>query len=209
MGAEGSMCGRYHIDDGRDNVELNDIIEAVNRRVVTEPVKTSGDVFPTDIVPVVATNRRMEPAAFAMRWGYALEDGRRIINARSETAETKPLFRDGMLNRRCAIPATNYYEWARRSREKTRYAIRPAEGDLFYMAGIYRLEAGRPVFTILTREPAESIAFIHDRMPVILPSDLVKDWIDPRYRAAELLEHAILAVTHEREPGAEQLSMQI
>ena len=203
------MCGRYHIDDGRDDVELNGIIEAVNRRAAMEPVKTSGDVFPTDIVPVVASSRSMKPSAFAMRWGYALGDGRRIINARSETAESKPLFRDGMLNRRCAVPATNYYEWERRSRERTKYAIQPAAGGLFYMAGIYRIEDGRPVFTILTREPAESIAFIHDRMPVILPADLVKDWIDPRHQAGEILAHAVLDVAHAREPGAEQLSMMI
>ena len=80
------MCGRYWIDDGRESIELTEIIEAVNRRVAIEPVKTSGEIFPADIVPVVASNRRMTPTAFAMQWGYALPDGRRIINARGETA---------------------------------------------------------------------------------------------------------------------------
>ena len=107
------MCGRYRIDDGHESIELHDIIEAVNRRVVVEPVKTSGDVFPTDVAPVVASDRKMEPAAFAMQWGYTLPNGRRVINARSETAQDRPLFRDGILGRRCAVPATNYYEWQR------------------------------------------------------------------------------------------------
>ena len=143
-----------------------------------------------------------------MRWGYTLEGGRRLINARSETAATRPMFRDGMRQRRCAVPATNYYEWQRAGgARKEKYTIRPADGELFYMAGIYRIESGRPVFTILTREPAEPVAFIHDRMPVILPTDLVADWLDPGSAPGEILEHAVLSVIPQREQGDEQLSM--
>ena len=201
------MCGRYWIDDGRESIELKEIIEAVNRRVVVEPVKTAGEIFPADIVPVVANNKSMVPTAFAMQWGYTLPDGKRIINARSETAETKQMFKDGMRQRRCAVPATNYYEWERAGKARTKYAIRPADGQLFYMAGIYRIESGMPVFSILTREPAESIAFIHDRMPVILPHDLVRDWVNPKYRAGEILCHAVLDLSHEKAAGAEQIRM--
>ena len=201
------MCGRYWIDDGRESIELRDIIEEVNRRVVVEPVKTSGEIFPADVVPVIASNRNMVPTAFAMQWGYTLPDGRRIINARSETAETRPMFKDGMCQRRCAVPATNYFEWERAGKTKTKYAIRPTDGALFYMAGIYRIESGRPVFSILTREPAESIAFIHNRMPVILPRDLVKDWTNPQYRAGEILNHAVLDLSHERAEETEQIRM--
>lgn len=201
------MCGRYHIDDGRDSIELHDIIEAVNRRS-TEPVKTSGEIFPSDLVPVIANSKSLAPTAFAMRWGYTLEGGRRLINARSETAATRPMFRDGMRQRRCAVPATNYYEWRRMGGvRKEKYAIQPIDSELFYMAGIYRIESGRPVFTILTREPAERIAFIHDRMPVILPTDLVADWLDPGSAPGEILEHAVLSVIPQREQGDEQLSM--
>jgi putative SOS response-associated peptidase YedK len=201
------MCGRYWIDDGRESVELRGIIEAVNRRVSVEPVKTSGEIFPADIVPVIANNKNMAPTAFAMQWGYTLSDGRRVINARSETAETRPMFADGMRQRRCAVPATNYFEWERAGKTKTKYAIRPTGGALFYMAGIYRIESGRPVFSILTREPADSIAFIHDRMPVILPHDLVRDWTNPNFRAGEILKHAVLDLFHEKADGEEQISM--
>ena len=117
------------------------------------------------------------------------------------------MFADGMRQRRCAVPATNYFEWERTGRARTKYAIRPADGQLFYMAGIYRIESGRPVFSILTREPAESIAFIHDRMPVILPRDLVRDWINPKYRAGEILSHAVLDLSHEKAQEAGQISM--
>ena len=53
-----TMCGRYRIDDGRNSIELHDIIEEVNRRVVVEPVKTSGEILPTDIVPVMANSKK-------------------------------------------------------------------------------------------------------------------------------------------------------
>lgn len=201
------MCGRYRIDDGKDSIELHEIIEEVNRRVVVEPIKTSGDVFPTDTAPVIANSRSMTPTPFAMQWGYTLPDGKRIINARSETAESKTLFRDGMLQRRCAVPATNYYEWEKTGSGRTKYAIWPTDSDLFYMAGIYRIEAGKPVFSILTRDPADSISFIHNRMPVILPHDMMKDWLNPRYAASDLLKNAVLSVAYEKEAGNEQMHM--
>ena len=201
------MCGRYWIDDGRDNVELGEIIEQVNRRPAAGPVKTSGEIFPTDVVPVIASSKRLAPEAFAMGWGYGLGDGKRVINARSETAADRPLFRDGMRQRRCAVPASHYFEWERSGGQKTKYAIRPEGSGLFYFAGLYRISDGRPEFVILTREPAQSIAFIHDRMPVILPRELVADWTNPQYDAGALLRHAVLAVTHEKAQVDGQLEM--
>lgn len=201
------MCGRYRIDDGRDSIELHGIIEAVNRRVVVEPVVTGGDVLPTNVAPVVARSKSRKMAAFGMRWGYHLPDGKYVINARSETAADRPLFRDGMRERRCLVPATRYYEWERRGGAKVKYTLWPERAEMFYMAGIYRLEAEGPAFAILTRDPADHIAFIHDRMPVILPSDAARDWLDPACDTARLLERAVLSVAYEKEAGDEQLRM--
>ena len=204
------MCGRYWFDDGRDDIELQGIIDQVNRSPA-EGVKTSGEVLPSDLVPVLSSSRAMRPNVFAMRWGYALPDGRRIINARSETADQKPLFRDGMLQRRCAVPASRYFEWQRTGKSRAKYAIWPEEGGLFYMAGLYRVMDGRPEFCILTRSPAEGIAFIHDRMPVILPKDDIKAWIDPRSDGKSLLERAVLSVACQAVDGPipEQLAMEL
>ena len=90
------MCGRYYIDDGIDADELREIIDEVNQHSNADQVITSGEVFPTDTVPIIANSRAMALSAFAMAWGYSLPDGKRIINARSESAEEKPMFRDGM-----------------------------------------------------------------------------------------------------------------
>ena len=61
---------------------------------------------------------------------------------------------------------------------------------MIYLAGIYRKEGNRAACTILTREPAESIAFIHNRMPVILPAEAIGDWLNARYEATDVLKAA-------------------
>ena len=119
-----------------------------------------------------------------------MPDGKLLFNARSETAAEKAIFKDGMAQRRCLIPATCYFEWEHRGKEKIKYAIAPANNDMIYLAGIYRKEGNRAACTILTREPADSIAFIHNRMPVILPPEAVNDWLNVRYAATDMLKAA-------------------
>lgn len=203
------MCGRYFIGEPPDPDELREIIEEVNRRRDEALVKTEGEIFPSDVVPVLANNRSMMKAVFPMRWGYSLPNGKLVINARSETAMEKPMFRDGMTRHRCVVPASHYFEWEHTGKEKTKYAIRPAGTRLMYMAGIYRMELGKPVFSILTRSPADNIRFMHDRMPVILEPDIIVDWMNPRNTAEEILKHAVLDVDYRKaEPEAvQQLSL--
>ena len=191
------MCGRYYIESEDSTLELLAIIDEVNRKSKAGPVKT-GEIFPTDVAPVIANNRSQKQAAFAMRWGYSMGDDRRpIINARSETAASKPMFKDGMAQRRCLIPASFYFEWAVQDGKKAKYAIRQSDSEMIYMAGLYRIEHGTdPVFTILTRSPADSIAFIHDRMPVILPAAAIGDWLNIKYDANEVIRSATNAMVY-------------
>ena len=158
------MCGRYYIAPDEEEEDWEEIIAILQRR--GETVKT-GEIFPSDTVPVIANNRSMRPTPFAMRWGYLLPNGKRVINARSETAADRALFRDGMCQRRCLIPASTYFEWERKATGKVKYVIRPRQNGLMYMAGMYRGVDGRGEFSILTQAPAAEIRFIHDRMPVI------------------------------------------
>ena len=182
------MCGRYYIAEDDAAEELRQIIEAVNRR--STDVKTGGEIRPGDTVPVLANSPTLQPGAYAMRWGYTLPDGKLLFNARSETASEKALFKDGMSQRRCRIPATCYFEWEHRGKEKIKYAIAPEGSRMMYLAGIYRKEGNRAACTILTREPAESIAFIHNRMPVILPAEATADWLNVRHEVTDVLKAA-------------------
>ena len=182
------MCGRFYVPEDGSIQMIRAIVERLEHRNVK--VKT-GDVFPGDMAAVVASNRQLQPQPFAMEWGYHLSDGNRLINARSETASRKAMFADGIRQRRCLIPAQHYYEWEKTDGRKVKYAIEPKDSEGLFLAGIYRLEEGKPVFTILTRDAAEGITFIHERMPVILPNEAAEDWLNPQYHGNDILQAAI------------------
>ena len=201
------MCGRYFIDMTPDDDALEEILRDLNRRGLLKrdagrpAPKLSGEIFPTDVVPVIACGREPgsgrpgKPRPFAMRWGYTLTGGRRVINARSETAAQKPIFGDGLRARRLLIPASGYYEWERHQTGRRKYAIRAKAGGALFMAGVYRFEAREPVFTILTRQSEANIAFIHERMPVLLTREAAGEWLSPGCDALCLLRGAALSVT--------------
>ena len=198
------MCGRYYIREEDSASDLQEIIDQLNRKGQT--VKT-GEIFPSDTVPVIANSKSLQPSPFAMPWGFTMPDGKLIINARSETAAEKPMFRDGMQQRRCLLPASHYFEWEKRQREKIKYAIKPSGSDMLFMAGLYRIEGNKARFTILTRTPADSISFIHDRMPVILPREATRDWLNPQYNALDVLQAAVTEMTFVPVDGVQQLRL--
>lgn len=187
------MCGQFYIPAENSSEEIQAIIDILQRKNGMELKR--GVIRPTDIAPVVANSASMHPTPFAMKWGYSL-NGKPIINARSETASSKAMFEDGMRQRRCLVPASHYFEWEHHGKRQTKYAIRPVSNDPMYMAGIYRREGDRFVFTILTREPAENIAFFHDRMPVILPYAAKNDWLNPKYKADDIIKTAVTDVMY-------------
>ena len=200
------MCGRFFVDRAESPEDLQRIIDALNRK--GQIVKT-GEVFPSDNVAVIANTKELTPAAFAMPWGYRTSQGKLLINARSETAAEKPLFREGMAMRRCLLPASHYFEWEKRGGSKIKYAIKPAEADMFCLAGLYRIEGNEARCTILTREAAPAIAFIHDRMPVLLHKDAWLDWLNPRYRGEDLLHAAVTEVSFAPVDGVRQMHLGI
>lgn len=106
------------------------------------------------------------------------------INARAETIAEKTMFRNAFRRRRCLVPATGYYEWqaAGRGRGKTPFHLSPAEGSLIAYAGICEVwegPEGEEVETsaIITTEASKDIAFIHDRMPVIIHPAEFERWL--------------------------------
>ena len=182
------MCGRYWLGD---SPELEEIGEEANlspladRWRKTAEIRTFGEIRPTDVVPVIAPNRDGIGTVYPMKWGYS---GRQLlINARAETAAEKPTFREDWARHRCIVSASWYFEW---SPEKQKYSIRPKDDGLTWLCGLYRIEGGLPVFVILTREPADRIRFIHDRMPLIMPKELHKEWLRPEVRPEALLPFA-------------------
>ena len=195
------MCGRFFIAEEGEDELLALMIEEASRRqqaIVGESAIARGEVFPSAAVAAMAMSRKNEIGAYPLQWGFHRRDGKGlVINTRSETALEKPLFRQSMLERRCLIPCSWYFEWGAAQAQpsllgddqalsraihglKIKYAIRPRRPGRMYLAAIYRYEEGQrlPVFSILTREPAKEIAFIHDRMPVIFSDGPHRAWLD-------------------------------
>ena len=208
------MCCRYWAEE---SPELRAIVEEMNRSALvhrwekTTKIKTCGEIRPTDVVPVIAPNRSGERAVFPMKWGFSGKS--LLMNARSETAGSKPTFKESWERRRCIVPASWYFEWEHlhgsdgRTRTGDKYMIRPKrfghteqgmDSPMTWLCGLYRIEEGLPVFVILTREPGEEIRFIHDRMPMILPERYIDDWIRPGERPEKLLSEAITEMSFEK-----------
>ncbi len=176
------MCGRYYLDTLPETLmEAFSISE-------TPALTASYNIAPTDLCPIVVagrSGRRLGHARWGLipAWARDPKIGARMINARSETAADKPAFRDAWRRRHCLVPASGFYEWQRVGRHKQPYLIKPARGDLLSFAGLWEQWRGpdaEPLvsFTILTTEPNQAIAGLHDRMPVILSPAHHDRWLD-------------------------------
>ncbi len=190
------MCGRYFVEIDRD--ELEDICRKAQQNTENQPEQLSfnmdsGEVFPTNIVPV----RTGDDKYTAMKWGFASYGGRPIINARSETALIKPTFKKPMLESRCLIPASGYYEWQRQGARKQKFSFCLPDSRIMYMAGCYRFEETSQscAFVILTREATNILKEVHDRMPVIIPEGLIHDWL---YSSADAMTEAVSELIYQK-----------
>ena len=161
------------------------------------------NIAPTD--PVLAVRRADDGVneLGTLRWGLVpgrwaeKGGGRPLINARAETVESQPAFRESFAERRCLIPADGFYEWLTDDRGKRPVWISQADGGLFAFAGLWAAlpdREGEGVLhscTIVTTQPNELIRPIHDRMPVVLSADAEAGWLDPDAEAGDL--RALLA----------------
>lgn len=208
------MCCRYFIDAIAP--EMQPIVEAMNRSPLLGqfPPKalavSRGEVRPANIAPVIAFSRSGRRTVFPMQWGFRAKT--LLINARTETAAEKPAFREAWARHRCIIPASWYFEWEHlpaadgKQRTGERYALRPSGGTGVWLCGLYRMEEGVPRFVVLTREPGDSVRFLHDRMPLMLPAGSIDAWIHPDASPEKLLPSALTDIQSWR-PEAEQISM--
>ena len=176
----------------------------------------SGDLYPSDIAPVLAPNKYGQMAIFPMAWGFTHKaTPKPLANCRVETADTKALWQDSWFRRRCVIPASWYYEWGyplyeddnrnmveHRNTKKIKFAIQTEGSDITYVARLYRYEdhGGMqiPMFAVLTKEAAGNVKDIHDRMPLILDKEDVKGWIRPDGNPCIIAEKALTNMVFEK-----------
>lgn len=168
------MCGRYTLFSDTEMEDIRDIINEVQRNINGE-IKT-GEIFPTDRAPVLIQQQGIITPE-AVKWGYPRFGGKGIIiNARSETVMGKTMFRKSFECKRCVIPSTGFYEWSH-SGKKVKYQFNLPETGSLYMAGLYNDYDGERHFVILTTDANKSMTDIHNRMPVVLGTVEVNQWI--------------------------------
>jgi putative SOS response-associated peptidase YedK len=183
------MCGRYRLSRRKQIIE-----EYFETAVWQDDWSPRYNIAPTQPVPVIRQHPKEQVRQISlMRWGLipnwakdpSIATG--TINAKSETAATKPAFRDPLKLRRCLIPSDGFYEWRRTSTSKQPFCFEVNEGELFAFAGLWDgWKDGRgnwvKTCTILTTTPNAVTAPVHDRMPVIIHPDSYDVWLDPGMR---------------------------
>ena len=208
------MCTRYYMEM---SPELRPIVEKAKRSALTgrmidrlgKPLKTDGEIRPTDMAPVIAPDQSGNPAIFPMVWGYRIPGlNHPVVNTRVESASRKDVWKDGWNRHRCIVPASWYYEWEHiraaggKMKAGSKYLIQTKGTSLIFLAALYRIEEFQdlkyPVFSVLTRQPSEELKKLHDRMPVMLPENMVNDWIRPENKAEDLVRHALTEVFIEK-----------
>lgn len=187
------MCGRFGLfHDGR---EVADLFGAP-----LEPLTPRYNVAPTQTSLIARATEEGVRLAEA-RWGLLpawVKDPATfkatLFNARSESAFDKPSFRDAARERRCAVPISGFFEWARDAEtgRKQPYLIRRQDGAPMVLAGLWSVNEAfgpTPTFTVLTARATSLMARLHDRQPVMLPPPTIPEWLAPgRTQEADLAE---------------------
>ena len=185
------MCGRFVQDS------LFPLLQReFNLKSAEVDLSPSYNIAPTQEVAVVVNedgNRLV-----MCRWGLIppgardIAIGNRMINARAETVAEKPSFRAAFRKHRCLVVATGFYEWRKVDSRKIPVYIHMKDNSPFGFAGLYsdwRAPDGGSVrtCTIITTEPNELLAPIHNRMPAIIPREARELWLNPGVQGPDRL----------------------
>jgi len=179
------MCGRFLL--AVDPAELQDAFPEFNFPGSIEP---RYNISPSQAVLVIPNDSSLKADYYSWglipSWAKDPSQGARLINARSETLSEKPTFRGSYKYRRCLVLANGFYEWQHQPDVKTKipFYVRLKNGKPFAFAGLWdewHSFDGSHVksCTIITTNPNEVLAPVHDRMPVILPASVYSKWLDP------------------------------
>jgi putative SOS response-associated peptidase YedK len=167
------------------------------------------NVAPTQPVLAIRRTEEGKRELVPLRWGLVPSwskgpDSRySMINARAETVNSKPAYRNAFKHRRCIIPTEGFYEWKGGKGGKSPYLIRREDSAPFAMAGLWerwRSEEGEALesCTIIVTDANELVRDIHDRMPVILAREDYEGWLDPNNKDFERLQAILTPANPER-----------
>ena len=173
------MCGRNTIFSDKNKIkeELK-----TNTWKDEEDFNPTYNLSPTQNSPVLVKNNKR--VIYSMRWGFGFKkNSKPIFNARSETLDIKPSFKDLIAKNRCIVISNGFFEWKKRDDIKIPYFIHESDGKVIAMAGLCKWDTDmkgnrKLVYTIITKKARESLKEIHHREPVMLNDRSVSAWIN-------------------------------
>lgn len=197
------MCGRYARTQGAD--EIFSSFDLASKEV-DHSLPLNWNITPTNEIYIIRGEMALSTASWGMiaPWSTDPTSARNsqshAINARSESIHEKPTFRDAFRRTRCIIPVNGYYEWATALGQyppKQPFYMSPDPeiwDTAFSVAGIWSRwisPTGQQIdsASIITREAVGGLATIHSRMPVILPRERWKNWLDHEQREPFFLQN--------------------
>jgi putative SOS response-associated peptidase YedK len=185
------VCGRFTL-----RTPTKDIVQAFNLSGDLPLFAPRYNIAPTQQVAAIQLHegqRRLSLLHWGLipSWADDPKIGNRLLNARAETVADKPSFRSAFKKSRCLVVADGFYEWKTSGKSKQPYFIRRTDDRPFALAGLaehwHRGEQTIDSCTLITTEPNELMAGIHDRMPVILAPKDYDLWLDPEFQGREKL----------------------
>ncbi|PWB52994.1 MAG: hypothetical protein C3F13_10255 [Anaerolineales bacterium] len=201
------MCGRFTL-----TIDPTQLQEAFPWAEIPDDIFPRYNIAPSQSVAVIPNTG--DPRVAMYKWGLIpswSKDpaiGDRMINARAESLAEKPSFRNAYRRRRCLILADGFYEWKQdpTRKSKTPMYIRLKNGQPFAFAGLWEIwksPGGDEVrtCTIITTQPNSLLEPIHNRMPVILPTDAYQEWLTGEDRQPAQLNGLLIAY-----PASEMLA---
>jgi hypothetical protein len=190
------MCGRYALSKlPAELIEEFEIHTGKSAPGVPAVLPADWNIAPTKKIYIIRHNSEAERELVTASWGliapWSKNDGDALksqsiaINARSESVDEKPTFRNAFKSRRCLIPADGYYEWATElaAPSKQPFYISRTDKKTLLFAGIWDRWVSpsgeiRESASIITREAVSPLAQIHHRMPTFLPKERWDSWLD-------------------------------
>ena len=185
------MCGRFALTSDESG------ICEYFRVNLSSPIKPRFNIAPSQKLLVIRLHSEThEHTSSLVRWGlipsWAKDQsiGARLTNARSETACTKPSFRDSFRRRRCLIPATGFYEWTTSGKRKQPYYVRLTSNEPFGIGGLWDSwednEKIEETCTILTCDANQAMQHLHPRMPVVIQPERYDAWLSSATELTDL-----------------------
>ncbi len=177
------MCGRFNVTSDPLTALLMELVG------LPHPGPDNFNAAPTETISVLRLSAQGEPEIVPMRWWLTPFWSRgpstkySLFNARAETAARSPAFREPFRQRRCVVPVSGFYEWARRDGRKLPYYLRPHEATGLLLAGLWdrwrNPESGeeQESFAVLTVPAAPEMTFVHHRQPLMLSVAGAHRWL--------------------------------